>query len=79
MIDPETEDLMPLAEAARLPLLRKGGSYTHPGTLSRWATAGVCGEKLETLRIGARIFTSRQAVERFLSALNGREVVAHAQ
>ena len=78
-INPETEELMPLTEAARLPLLRKGGRYTHPGTLSRWASAGVCGEKLETVRIGARIYTSREAVERFLSALNPRKGVANAR
>jgi hypothetical protein len=39
----------------------------------------VCGVKLETVRIGARIFTSREAVERFLAALNPASEVPDAR
>ena len=56
------EDTLSLPQAAReLP------GTPDPSTLWRWATRGVKGVKLETVRIGAgRVYTSRQALTRFL-------------
>lgn len=65
------EPLMPLAQAARqLPALR-GGRPVNPATLRRWSAKGLRGVKLETLRCGGTTCTSREALQRFFSALSG--------
>lgn len=71
MIDPLTEETMPLGQAAkRVPRLRVGRNV-HPSTLWRWATAGVKGVKLETVKVGATTCTSIEALGRFFAAVNG--------
>ena len=65
MIDHETEDLIPFELAGNdIP--------GHPSrcTLFRWAFKGVRGSTLETLLIGNKRFTSREAVGRFIAAQN---------
>jgi Protein of unknown function (DUF1580) len=63
MIDLAAESLLTLREAAEsLP----GG--THTSTLHRWRRLGVRGHKLETVVIGGRRFTSREALQRFAQA-----------
>jgi hypothetical protein len=42
-----------------------------PETAWRWALKGVGGVRLESIKIGGVRFTSRQACDRFLAALNG--------
>ncbi len=65
MIDPRSEGLVPLASATSdLPI------RIDPSTWRRWAVSGVKGAVLETVRIGARLYTTREAVQRFLSRLN---------
>lgn len=61
------------AAARRLPCLR-AGRPVNPSTLWRWATKGVRGVRLETIRIGATTATSVEALERFIAALNQRPV-----
>ena len=57
MIDPLLEEILPLAEAARrLPRLR-AGRPTHPSTLWRWASRGIRGVRLETVRVGGTCCT----------------------
>lgn len=63
MIDPTTESLLSLTEAAQ----------TLPGrpnvtTVWRWRNRGVRGVTLETVCIGGRRFTSREALARFCAA-----------
>jgi hypothetical protein len=59
------EDLMTLAEAtAYFP-----GS-PHRATLYRYATQGIGGIRLETIRAGSRRLTSRQAIRRFIRQQN---------
>lgn len=59
---PAGEKLVPLSDAlAALPIT------LHPATGVRWITAGVNGRRLEAQRIGARWFTSIEAVRRFAS------------
>ncbi|MCA9136902.1 MAG: DUF1580 domain-containing protein [Planctomycetales bacterium] len=59
-----TEDMLSLGQAAReFP----GG--VHPATVYRWQQRGVKGVRLETYRIGAKLVTSKQAIARFLDAL----------
>ena len=58
MIDLSNETVIPLAKAAKhIP------GRPHVATLYRWAGREQNG--LETVRIGGRIFTSVQAIERF--------------
>lgn len=39
-------------------------------TIWRWATHGIHGRKLETVRIGGYLFTSQQALDSFIRELN---------
>lgn len=69
-IDLASEEVRPLGQAARhfLPGIR-GGKSLHPSTIFRWASAGVRGVKLETIRVGGVLYTSREAIQRFSDAL----------
>ncbi len=56
----------------------------RPGTVRRWAKDGVraaSGAKvfLEVLRIGGRVVTSREAIDRFLAAVNGSPIAVGEQ
>ena len=42
----------------------------HSSTVWRWTIRGVAGVKLETVRIGHAVFTSEEAVTRFLQRIN---------
>lgn len=58
-----TEDALSLPQAAReLP------GRPDASTLWRWSKAGLRGVRLETFKIGSRLFTTRQAVTRFVAA-----------
>jgi hypothetical protein len=51
------------------------GKSVHAATMWRWATSGCTARDgrrvvLETVKIGSRIFTSREAVARFIEALS---------
>lgn len=63
-LDLLTEDTITLPQAAReLP------GRPNASTLWRWHRRGVGGVRLEAVRIGGgRIYTSRQAITRFLAA-----------
>jgi len=61
------EELLTLTDAA----------HETPGrptvrTLWRWSSKGVRGVRLQTLKVGGRTFTSREALNRFLAELNER-------
>lgn len=70
MIDIENESILNLTEAAKaLPPI--GGKRPHINTLHRWTTRGVRGGiRLETARIGRRLVTSREALQRFVKAVS---------
>lgn len=68
-IDPLSEKTITLAEATRDPLLEVGGKRPHASTVFRWARYGLNGIRLEYVRVGRRIVTSREALARFLRAL----------
>ena len=60
MINPSTEHLITLKQAARqLP------GNVHLSTLHRWRLRGVKGVKLDTLMLGGRRYTSVEALYRF--------------
>lgn len=64
-LDLLTEDTITLNEACKeLP------GNPHVSTLWRWKDRGVDGVKLETIKIGTKHFTSRQALTRFLEKTN---------
>ena len=65
-IDPDTETIITLGEACRLVPPR--GIST--ACMARWIVTGVRGAVLETIRIGGRRLTSREALSRFFAAQN---------
>jgi hypothetical protein len=73
-IDPSTEALRSLGDAARgLPALRRGKPVS-PCTVWRWATRGVRARngvlvRLETIKVGGTCCTSLEALARFFRAL----------
>lgn len=64
-------DGLTAAGAARL-IPGRGGKRCNPSTVWRWATTGVLTPagrvRLEAARVGCRLFTSKQALTRFLTA-----------
>ena len=72
------EQLVSLSEACRLLPGRP-----HISTAWRWVSRGVRGHRLETIVRGGRRFTSREALERFISrttaAANGEPPPARSQ
>ena len=63
MIDLQSEQLLTLADAARhLP------TRPHVSTIWRWAAKG----GLETVRLGGRVYTSAEALDRFAEHRGGK-------
>ncbi len=72
-IDLNSETVGTLAEVAgKLP--RLGGRNIHTSTLWRWTSRGIRGVRLEHLKLGGRIVTSLEAVQRFSERLNEASV-----
>ena len=62
MIDTSTETLLLPAQAAQA-----APSRPHAATIVRWMLTGVAGGlKLESVKVGGRRYTSREALERFI-------------
>lgn len=68
MIDLQSEGLLSLADAAKA-LPRINGRRIHVSTLWRWSRKGVRGVRLEHVRLGHRVCTSLEALNRFAKAL----------
>jgi hypothetical protein len=69
MIDIERERLLTLKEACRaVPGRAQKGLALS--TVWRWALHGRKGHKLETVLVGGQRYTSREAIQRFVAALN---------
>lgn len=67
-IDIENETLLTLTEATKV-LPRLNGRRPAISTLWRWCRKGLRGVRLEYIRIGRNIATSREALSRFFNAL----------
>jgi hypothetical protein len=68
MIDMNNEELLSLVEATKtIPPI--DGKRPHASSLWRWASKGVRGVKLEHLRVGRRVVTTREALQRFFQAV----------
>ena len=69
MIDPNSETLFSLAEAAKHLPRRRGGRPVHVSCIYRWTTSGCKGVVLEALQVGGTRCTSREALARFFERL----------
>ena len=73
MIDVVREKVFPLREApSSLPRCR-AGRKTHVATLFRWASKGLRGIRLETIKVGGSTCTSAEALQRFFERLTEPE------
>ena len=68
-IDPSTEALLSLSDAARSLPARRRGKRPHVSCIYRWTTTGCKGVILESLQCGGTRVTSREALGRFMEAL----------
>jgi hypothetical protein len=64
-----TEEVRPISKATKWIPPRRYDRPPHASCLFRWAKHGLRGIKLETLRVGGTLCTSRQALERFFARL----------
>ena len=64
-----SEDIRSLTNATKLLPARRGDRPPHVSCLFRWAKHGLRGVRLETLRVGGTLCTSREALERFFAGL----------
>lgn len=69
MIDPNSETLISLTEAAKLLPARRGGKKPHVSCLYRWTKTGCKGVVLESLQVGGTRCTSKEALGRFFQWL----------
>jgi len=69
MIDPNSENLISLADASRLLPARRKGKRPHISCVYRWTTTGCKGVILESIQVGGTRCTSREALARFLGTL----------
>lgn len=69
MLDLQRERPLTLAEAARTLPGRRGRPVSQ-AAVYRWCVRGVRGVKLESVRVGGQLFTTAEALARFLEALN---------
>lgn len=70
MIDVETETLVPIRDAAK----HVPGFRPHLSVIYRWMQRSDGG--LETVRVGGRVFTSKEAIARFVQHCNAPGAVA---
>jgi hypothetical protein len=76
-IDLDTETPLPLQQAAKHRLLRaksRDGKAINFSTVWRWATGGIRGVRLETVRIGSTLCTTDAAIKRFIDRLSNPEL-----
>jgi hypothetical protein len=79
-IDPLSDELLNLPQAAALFPRRRAGSKVSTSTLWRWYTRGSRGVRLEVARVGGQVYTSRDAIRDFIAArsLTGGAAVPQA-
>jgi hypothetical protein len=79
-IDPLSEELLTMPEAASLLPKRRRGAKVSLTSLWRWSTRGAKGVRLETVRVGSSVYTTRAALRRFIESRTAAAgaVVSHA-
>ena len=68
-IDLSSEHLLNLSEAAKVLPPLCGNRKVHVNTLYRWVSLGSRGVRLEAVKIGRALVTSREALQRFAERL----------
>ena len=68
-LDILSEDLLTIEQAAREVPRPAGKKPLHYATAWRWAHRGLRGHKLETVRVGSQLMTSRERLHAFLRAI----------
>jgi hypothetical protein len=69
-IDPFSEELLTLTEAASFCPRHRRGKKPHASTLYRWATRGSRGVVLDALRTPGGLATTKEALRRFFAELS---------
>jgi hypothetical protein len=71
MFDPQIEKPLTFGQAAKLDLIprRRRDRPIHPSCIARWATQGLDGVRLDSLKIGRTWCTSRESLVRFFQRL----------
>jgi len=72
-IDTSSETLIRLIDARKYLPSTRAGKQLGKAVIFRWASRGCRGVVLESIRIGGGKFTSLQAIQRWLDALNSLE------
>jgi len=76
MIDTTRETLLTLAQAAKaIPAI--DGRRLHVSSLWRWARKGLNGTRLDYVRVGRRVLTSRESLDRFFNAVAAADQVTY--
>lgn len=68
-----TEDVLTISDA-RQELAAITGQRPDISTLTRWIHRGVGGTKLEAVRFGRQLLTSRQAITRFIETRTAKSI-----
>ena len=82
-IDPRSHTLVPLHRVPDLPWIPSGGSHARPRkicrtTVYRWASRGIRGIVLPTLRVGGQKVTSEEALVDWLNRVSDRDAPSQA-
>jgi len=73
-VDLRDETPLTLTEAAKVLPPLTGDRKVHVNTLRRWINRGVRGVRLEAVKLGRTLVTSREALQRFADRLSERPV-----
>ena len=68
MLPLDPAKFVPLSDVPGMLPLRLNGRKVHISAVYRWASKGVRGVRLQTVRIAGALFTTREAVEDFINA-----------
>lgn len=68
-IDPLSESIISLSDAARSLPRRRAGKKVHTSCVYRWTTRGCKGVILESIQVGGTRCTSKEALARFFERL----------
>jgi hypothetical protein len=76
-IDVANENIFPLADLPEH-LPTRHGKKKHRSLGFRWRKPGLRGVRLETIRVGGCLYTSREALQRFFERLSATDGVEKA-
>lgn len=65
MIDLSNEQLIHIRNVPKLLPKRPNGKRVHISAVYRWIQRGICGVRLEVVKIGGSTYTSVEALQRF--------------